>query len=195
MPAALTQVRRRDSAAAAKGRGWVRRLVLPVLGVGCVALLGAAVLATSGGTPAPSESVGGGDPTVAAPALSPVLDPVSTSTAHGSHAGYDATVISTSTMDGALTRATLDVLLSTEGEPASAPSASARLASARGVIHRVRLTIVGAGHWTSNEVTIAPGHYTLTAQFNRHGAPVIISMPVVLRRAAQQPSPGGSAGS
>ena len=99
---------------------------------------------------------------------------------HGSSAGYDAKVQITRTGAGPRTLTSLDILLSTQATPASAPSAEAQLVGADHVRHDVPLTIVGAGRWTSQGFTIAAGRYTLTTRFDRSGAPIIIAVTIVL---------------
>jgi hypothetical protein len=144
--------------------------------MGLVAALGIAVWTSSSTVssgPAAIES------TLPA-AAGQLSDQVRTGAAHGTHAGYNATVLSTSVAAGSVTLTTLDVLLSAEGEPASAPTATAVLTGTDRIGHSVPLTIVGAGHWTSPQFTVAAGHYTLTTRFNRRGGPVVISMTILL---------------
>lgn len=199
MPAPVIDARPRRDVATSSVRGGVVKVVLPVLGAGLVAVLGIAIWASSGGPAvpaAPSDAV----PTV--PVVGPVApaQAVGTSTAHGTHVGFAATVQATSIADGAVTLTGLDVLLTTEDEPASAPTAEARLVGTDRVKHDVPLTIIGAGHWTSDQFRIAAGRYRLTATFHRQGGPVVISMTIVLTTSTAQPSPqpsgtGGSGGS
>jgi hypothetical protein len=159
--------------------------MLAILGVGVIVTLGFAVWSSTArpraasppGASPPGASGTGPAPTAGTGAVG---DQVRTSTAHGSHAGYDASVQVTSTDVGATTVTTFDVVLTTQSTPASAPTATAQLIGASRVRHDVALTIVGAGHWTSRQLTIAAGHYTLTARFDRKGTPVAISMSVVL---------------
>jgi hypothetical protein len=74
----------------------------------------------------------------------------------------------------------LDVVLTTEDEPASAPSAEVELTGRDGVKRRVPLTIVGAGHWVSGTFEIGAGQYHLVARFHRKGATVAVPMTIVL---------------
>ncbi|MCU1659862.1 MAG: hypothetical protein JWO57_4518 [Pseudonocardiales bacterium] len=163
-------------------RASATRVLLAILGVGIIATLGFAIWSSTGrpradSSPSASRS---GVATSAATGTGGIGNQVRTSTAHGSHAGYDATVQVTRTDVGATTVTTLDVVLTTQATPASAPTAAAQLIGADDVKHDVALTIVGAGHWTSKQVTIAAGRYTLSARFDRRGAAVLIPMTVVL---------------
>jgi hypothetical protein len=154
------------------------RLVLAMLGVTMVALLGVAIWAsTKGPTSASHKIATGSAPAVAAA----VAHQVRTSTVHGSRAGYDATVRITQTDVGSTTDTTLDVQLSTQATPASAPTASARLVGPDHSAHAVALTIVGAGHWTSNQITVPAGRYALTMRFDRKGGPIRVPITAVLR--------------
>lgn len=191
----MIEARPRRVVATSLVRGGVIKVVLPVLGAGLVAVLGIAIWASSGGPAIPAAS---GDAVPTVPGAGPVAPAraVGTSTAHGSHAGFAATVRATSIADAAVTLTALDVLLTTEDEPASAPTAGALLVGVDRVKHDVPLTIIGAGHWTSEQFQIAAGRYRLTATFHRQGGPVVISMTIVLTTPAPQPSgTGGSGGS
>ena len=153
-------------------------LVLPMVGVALVAVLGVVIWISPHRSP--TGVVPGSGALAESPALAGQGGQVSTSTAKGSHAGYDATVESTRTDIGSTTLTTLDVFLSTEGEPASAPTASAVLTGADARRHVVALSIVGSGHWISGPLRLAPGRYHVTTRFNRQGKPVIIPMTLSL---------------
>ena len=158
---------------ARRGALW---LVLPMVGLALVAVLGVVIWVSPHRAPTPESS--GSAALGGAPGGSG--GSVRTSSAKGSHAGYDATVESTRTEIGSATLTTLDVFLSTEGEPASAPTASAVLTGRDAKKHVVALSIVGSGHWISGQLRIAPGRYHVTARFNRQGKPVIIPMTISL---------------
>ncbi len=148
-------------------------MLLPALGVLVVGALGVAVWSSTARPQPPSAPSSTADGAVP-PAPPTGSAAVRTSVAHGSSSGYDATFRITETDLGAKTLAQLDVQLITEATPASAPSAHARLTAANGATRDLALTIVGAGRWTSRQFSIAPGRYTLSAQFDRSGAPVTI---------------------
>lgn len=195
----MIDARPRRDVATSSVRGGVVKVMLPVLGAGVVAVLGIAIWASSG-NPASPDGAGDAVPTV--PTAGPVAPAkaIGTSTAHGSHVGFAATVQATSIADADVTLTALDVLLTTEDEPASAPTAEARLVGADRVKHDVPLTIIGPGHWTSEQFRIPAGSYRLTVTFHRRGGPVAISMTIVLTTSAAQLSPrpsgtGGSGGS
>lgn len=177
MPAVVVRRPVDDARTSSTGRGSTVRLLLSVAALGVMVAVGVAIWVSPRG--ADGNGTGAGVP--AASATGTPAPPVRTSTAKGSHAGYDATVESARTDIGTTTLTTLDVFLSTEGEPASAPSAEAVLTGADGRDHSVRLTIIGAGHWTSDQFRIGPGHYRLTARFHRSGKPVIIPMAISLK--------------
>jgi hypothetical protein len=155
-------------------------IVLPIVGLALAAALGLVVWTSPGpaGVPASRSAPATAAEAVGADPAAPLLA-ARTSVAQGSHAGYRATMTSTRTERGARTVTVLDVELTTEGEPASAPSARAQLTGADGVKHEVPLTIIGAGHWVSSEFSIAAGKYRVDAQFDRQGGAVII--PMVIR--------------
>ena len=119
VPAAMTRSRAvggRQPPTARRGALW---LVLPMVGLALVAVLGVVIWVSPHRAPTPESS--GSAALGGAPGGSG--GSVRTSSAKGSHAGYDATVESTRTEIGSATLTTLDVFLSTEGEPASAPTA------------------------------------------------------------------------
>jgi hypothetical protein len=153
------------------------RLLLPVLGVIVIAALGFAILSSAPKPRAGTPRIG---PRSESAAAGTVTDQVRTSTVHGSSAGYDAAVQITRTDVGSSTVTTLNIVLTTQATPASAPSAEARLVAPDHVGHDIALTIVAAGRWISKQFAIAPGRYTLTVRFDRKGAPVTVQMPVVL---------------
>lgn len=159
-------------------RNAVRRL-LPVLGLCVIVVLGVAIWSSTTGSrpdsPTPTPA-----PRSAAATASGVPNQVRTISARGSSAGYDATVQITRTDVGATTVTTLDIVLTTQATPASAPTAEAQLTGPDRVRHNVALTIIGPGHWRSKQFAIAAGRYTLTSRFDRRGRPVIIPVNVVL---------------
>jgi hypothetical protein len=153
------------------------RLALAMLGVTMVALLGVAIWASTKGPTSASHKIATGSPPAAAAGSA---QQVRTSTVYGSQAGYDATVRITQTDVGSITVTTLDVRLSTQATPASAPTAAAQLVGADHNAHAVALTIVGAGHWTSNQITVPAGRYGLIVRFDRKGGPVRVPMTALL---------------
>jgi hypothetical protein len=96
-------------------------------------------------------------------------------TASGSAAGYDVT-LRLLPLDGGTSR--LEVSLSTEATPASAPTAQAELRGRQGSPKPVPLTIVGAGRWQSAPLRVEPDSYVVTARFDRQTGPV--SVPIAL---------------
>jgi hypothetical protein len=159
-------------------RGRTRRaemLVLPLLGVGLVAAIGAAILTTS--TPSRSHASVNVPVPPAAGANSAAGDPERSSIARGAADGYRTVVQSTRTGAGVTT---LDVNLTTEGEPASAPSAHVQLTGRDSVRRRVELSIVDAGHWVSGRFSVPAGRYTVIVTFDRKGGPVVIPMTMLL---------------
>lgn len=157
-------------------RGRARRaevVVLPLVGVVLVAAVGAAILTTS--APARPSASGG---SVVAPAAGPNSGGVQAervSSARGEGSGYRVLVQSVRVGAGATT---LDVALTTEGEPASAPSAHIELTGRDSVRRRVELSIVDAGHWVSGRFSVPAGRYSLVATFDRKGGPVVIPMTI-----------------
>lgn len=106
---------------------------------------------------------------------------MTTTTAHGSSDGYDATVQITQTGAGAGALTGLEIALTTEATPASAPTSEAQLTGTDNVARDVPLTLIGAGRWNSQPLTIAPGRYTLTTRFDRQGHPVTIPVTISVR--------------
>lgn len=162
-------------------RSTAARLLLAMLGVSLVALLGVAIWASTKNPTAASHRIAVGAAPPSAAAAVGAARQVRTSTVHGSQAGYDATVRITQTDVGSATVATLDVALSTQATPASAPTAGAQLVGVDHVAHAVGLTIIGAGHWTSaTQVTLPAGRYALILRFDRKGGAIRIPMTAVL---------------
>jgi hypothetical protein len=149
-------------------------VVLPLLAIGLVATIGIAVWATPDGVSReqPAASNVGGAPNGAAPAR--------LAEAHADAAGYRASVRAERVGSARTARTSLDVLLTTEGEPASAPTAQALLTGTDGARHIVPLTIVGPGHFTSEPFAIGVGRYQLVTRFDRKGAAVVIRMTIRL---------------
>jgi hypothetical protein len=156
------------------------RLLLAMLGVSVVALLGVAIWASTRSQTAASHKIATGPAPPAAAGAAGAAQQVRTSTVHGSQAGYDATVRITQTDVGTTTVTTLDVRLSTQATSASAPTAGAQLLGVDHVAHAAALTIIGAGHWTSNQLTLPAGRYALILRFDRKGGPIRIPMSAVL---------------
>jgi hypothetical protein len=145
-------------------------------------LLGLAIWSSTGKPPShpPTSAVGSfADPTAAAPTAENPTALVKTSTGHGSSAGYDAAVQITQTGVGVGAVTVLEVALTTEATPASAPTAEATLTGPDRVAQDVPLTLIGAGRWSSQQLTIPAGRYTLTTRFDRKGHPLTI--PVTIR--------------
>lgn len=158
-------------------RNAVRRL-LPVLAVGLVAMLGFAIWSSTvkprTQSPAPTGL------NSAPPAAADVANQVRKITAHGSRDGYVVAAEVTRTDVGSSTLTALDIRLSTEDTPASAPTAEAELVGVDHKSHNVALIIIGPGHWTSHQFAIPAGRYTLTSRFHRGGGPVSIPVTIVL---------------
>jgi hypothetical protein len=83
---------------------------------------------------------------------------------------------------GAAAATVFTVALSSEGEPASAPSASASLRGPDGVVRTMPLVLAEAGHWTSDRLSVAPGTYRLLTRFDRLGDPIEIPVTVAVPR-------------
>ncbi len=151
------------------------RLLLPAFGVAVVIALGVAIWSSTPRSRSPLA------PTrTPAPAASTGVDRARLTVVHASSAGYDATFHITRTRLGARTLTLLDVRLSTEATPASAPNAHAQLTGSDGIRRDVALTVVGAGRWTSKAFSLAAGRYTLSAQFDRLGGSVTVRTAVRL---------------
>lgn len=103
---------------------------------------------------------------------------VRTTTSRGTAAGYVATVHVVRSGDGAAAATVLEVALTSESTPASAPAADAVLRGDDGVEHVMPLEITGPGRWTSDRLTLVAGDYQLTARFERQGGRVTVPMPV-----------------
>jgi hypothetical protein len=159
----------------------VARLLLAGLGVFTTLLLGLAIWSSTGKPLTqrpPSTDNSAADPALAtATAGNAAL--LKTSTAHGSGAGYDAAVQITQTGTGAGALTLLEVALTTEATPASAPTAGAQLIGSDRRARDVPLSLIGAGRWSSRQLAIPPGRYTLTTRFDRKGRPLTI--PVTIR--------------
>ncbi|MDQ2751068.1 MAG: hypothetical protein M3Y44_16285 [Actinomycetota bacterium] len=154
--------------------------MLALLGVGTVVSLGVAIWVSNTGPVAASTKTSTGPAPAVAAAAATAARQVRTSTLHGSQAGYDAVVLLTQTDAGSKTVSTLDVRLSTQATPASAPTAEARLVGVDHSAHTVALTIIGAGHWSSGQFTLPAGRYALTVSFDRNGGPIRVPMTAVL---------------
>jgi hypothetical protein len=158
--------------------------LLPAFGVLTVALLGVAIWTSTGAPGTPGPPTGFSTPAERTLAISVPANSAGLviSTAHGSNAGYEATikVIRTGAADGVGNNAAirLEVSLSTEATPASAPTAVSRLTGSDRVGREVSLTLIGPGHWSSQQLTIAPGRYSVTTRFDRQGRPVTIPVTI-----------------
>jgi len=103
-----------------------------------------------------------------------------TADARGSLEGYDASVHLIPTGVGTDHRIVLEVDLSVEATPASAPTASAQLRGPNGRLQAITLTITGAGRWRSHVLTIPAGRYTLSTRFDRQGHPLTIPIAITV---------------
>jgi hypothetical protein len=147
------------------------RLILSVLGVGVVVAL--CVITWS------STATRRGEASIGPPTLPAVRAAhVHTITVHGRHAGYEEAANVVQTETGASTVTRLELHLSTEATPASAPSAAAKLTGAKGFRLAVPLTVVGAGIWTSRDLEIPAGRYVLSTRFDRNGGPVTLAVTI-----------------
>lgn len=165
------------------GRSAIRLLLLAI-GLGLTASLGIAVWFS---TPQPAAGVPTGRSSAGSVGVALATGPpagtsakqLPTITASGSSAGFDVSVQLNRTGVAPNFSARLDIRLSTEATPASAPTASAVLTGSR-VRKLVPLSMVGAGHWISGPFAIASGRYTLSSRFDRSGGPVTVPVTLVL---------------
>ncbi len=95
-----------------------------------------------------------------------------------SGAGYDVRVRSTRVVTGGVAAVVFRVRLTTEGTPASSPAADAVLRGADGVDRTLSLSLVGAGVWISDRLTVEPGRYRLAPRFVRAGDEVVLPVRV-----------------
>lgn len=159
----------------------ITRLLILVLATSAAVAIGAAVLHSTGNQSGGSVPVGN-EPTIDPGTVLPsAADGAPTPkrsviTGRGSAKGYDATVRVVPADGG---DSVIDVDLSTESTPASAPTAQAALRGAAGDRRTIGLTIIGAGRWESSPLRLSPGIYLLTFRFDRVGGP--LSIPVRIR--------------
>ncbi|MEP6815090.1 MAG: copper resistance protein CopC [Marmoricola sp.] len=139
---------------------------------GLVLVSVAAVMAAS---PPPSSVAGTSDFATAAATTAAQR---STSAASGGGAGYDVRVRTTRVIAQDSAATVFRVLLSSQGTPASAPSADAVLRGRDGIDRRMSLQLVGAGEWLSDRLSVAPGRYRLTTRFLRAGDEVVLPVRV-----------------
>jgi hypothetical protein len=113
-------------------------------------------------------------------------------TDHGSHAaaagtavhgrgnaeGYEASVHLIPAGVGTDRTVVLEVDLTVEATPASAPAADAELRGSNGSKRAIKLLATGAGQWKSDELLIPAGRYTLTSVFHRQGHPLTIPVAI-----------------
>ncbi|MDQ1717948.1 MAG: hypothetical protein QOE89_1901 [Pseudonocardiales bacterium] len=92
----------------------------------------------------------------------------------GSVEGYDASLHLIPAGVGTDRTVVIEVDLTVEATPASAPTASGQLRRPDGHVRPIALGVTGAGQWRSASLTIPAGRYTLTARFDRQGHPLTI---------------------
>jgi hypothetical protein len=92
----------------------------------------------------------------------------------GSIDGYDASLHVIPAGVGTDRAVVIEVDLTVEATPASAPTASGQLRTPDGHVRPIALGVTGAGQWRSASLTLPAGRYTLTARFDRQGHPLTI---------------------
>jgi hypothetical protein len=159
------------------------RLPLAILGLAAVVLVSVAVWVSMRAPMAPAASgqrvgvgTGGVAPTAATGSGVGAPGP---DKAYGQGQGYRADVQLIHRRDDGLVQ--FEVILTTEGTPASAPSADAQLAGAGSRSWAVKLDLVGAGRWVSEPVRLPAGRYLMIGRFHRQGSPVTIPVRLDVR--------------
>lgn len=131
-----------------------------------------AVAALMSATPPPTTT---DSPTSAAGSRGGSVREVSST---GSKDGYSARVTVSRSGSGDSAATVFQVALTTQGTPASAPSAEALLRGPDGVTRSFGLVISAAGEWVSDRLAVTPGSYLMTARIERLGSTVSVPIDV-----------------